>query len=312
MRRFFTSNLGFKVVSLLSAVVVWFFVNAELSDERSLRIAVKVIPPEGRIVSPDEVFVTLAVQGPRGRLGKLSAGQIVSEYEMPVSQPDGVYVARFTRDNFRLPAGEGLKVARVEPEEIDVLITQKFSKQFRARVVYEGEPARGMEVVGYEAFPASVTVTGPKDALDAAEFIETDPVDISGASGTVSVVVGLEDYVIGPAGMSRVYCEEKVSAKVLIRPKPAERMIENVPVMVLSQPAGTGAVKVLPTSVAVRVRGPGEVVAPLTAADILVFVDIAQSPKGGEALTLGCRLPGGVSLAEGYVLPKVRVLIVSQ
>ena len=64
-----------------------------------------------------------------------------------------------------------------------------------------------------------------------------------------------------------------------------------------------------PAALAVRVRGARDEVAGLGAADILLWVELFRMPAGGNAVPVRFRLPEGVSLAEGFSLPKVKVTV---
>jgi len=305
LKSLFVEDLGLWVAAIIGAVVIWFFVNEELTDVRTMSVAVRIVAPAGRAASPGTKVVDITVKGPKGKVSSLSAKDLEGKYEIPDGVADGQVSVELRGEHFTLPGG-GVRITEIDPPSLTVTVTMTHAKQMRVRVLPKGTPAEGFESVGAEAFPGLVTVTGPRSVLDAIGVVNTEPVDISGRSETVSVRVGIAGTVVGPDGPVDIKCGEPVTATVTIRPKLAEKSIEGVPVRVLYPPGSAKRVKVEPAALTVRVRGERRVVVGLTAADMLLFVDLTGGVEAGE-VQVRSQLPAGVSLAEGFGLPDVTV-----
>jgi len=306
LKALFVEDLGLWMVAIVGAAVIWFFVNEELTDVRTLSVAVKIRAPVGRAVTPGTVVVAVTVRGPRGKVSSLSAGDLAGAYDIPRDVKDARVAVELREEHFSLPTGGRIHITKIDPPSLTVAVTETYSRQMRVQVMPRGAPAKGFESVGAEAFPGLVTVTGPQAGLEGVEVIRTKPVDITGRTGTVSLRVGVAGTVDGPDGPVEVSCAERVTATVTIRPKLAERSIENVPIRTLRAPAAAKPVKIEPAALTVRVSGERRAVVGLTAADVLLFVDLTGGLDGGE-VPVRLKLPAGVGLAAGFALPNVNV-----
>jgi YbbR domain-containing protein len=152
----------------------------------------------------------------------------------------------------------------------------------------QGEPAQGYEVVDRTINPSTVLVDGPQGSLDDLVAVSTEPIDVAGATSTVSKRVrigGLPEGVdvIEPAD-GTVIAVVQIRQRGVTQPLPGQH-IEFVNV-------GTGlTAEANPGEITVTVVASQEVLADLTAETISVQVDV-----GG----LG---PGVYTLAPQVILP---------
>ncbi|HEX5992438.1 MAG TPA: CdaR family protein [Thermomicrobiales bacterium] len=132
-----------------------------------------------------------------------------------------------------------------------------------------GSPEQGYESVGSVANPATVLLDGPEDVLANILSVVTAPVNIDGATETVSTRVGLEDLppdvrVVNPADGS-------VVAVVQIRPRGVTQLLSDLPVQVNGVPDGFTA-SVEPDRVGVVVFASEETMASLGGDEISASV----------------------------------------
>ena len=151
-----------------------------------------------------------------------------------------------------------------------------------------GNPAQGYESVGSVANPSTVLLDGPDEVLANILSVVTAPVNVDGATETVSTRVGLEDLppdvrVVNPADGS-------VVAVVQIRPRGVTQLLTDLPVQVSSVPEGfTAAVE--PQSLGVVVFASEETMANLSGNEISVSVSVAGLGAGRHQIRPSVTVP---------------------
>jgi YbbR domain-containing protein len=152
----------------------------------------------------------------------------------------------------------------------------------------QGEPAPGYEVVDRTINPSTVLVDGPQGSLDDLVAVSTEPIDVSGATSTVSKrvrLVGLPEgvNVIDPAD-GTVVAVVQIRQRGVTQPLPGQH-IEFVNV-------GPGlTAEANPSEISVTVVASQEVLADLTAHTINVQIDVAGMGPGVYTLTPEVILP---------------------
>jgi YbbR domain-containing protein len=151
-----------------------------------------------------------------------------------------------------------------------------------------GNPAAGYEVVGSVANPATVLLDGPDETLANILSVVTQPVDIEGASDTVSSRTELQELppdvrVVNPIDGS-------VVAVVQIRPRGVTQLLRDLPVTVTDVPEGYMAA-VEPQAIGVLVFATEETTANLRGDDIAVSVSAEGRGAGRHQLRPNVTVP---------------------
>ena len=152
----------------------------------------------------------------------------------------------------------------------------------------QGEPAAGYNVTSMRADPLTVQVTGSLETLQSLDSILTQPIDVSGATQTITRNVALQL----PTGIQTE--RQNVSVTIKIEPAPGSRAITVAPV-VNNVPSGLSAV-IQTTFVTVRVSGDAPVLNNLTASDIQATVDASGLEEGTHNLDVKVVVPNNVKL----------------
>jgi hypothetical protein len=108
-------NAGFKLLSLLTAAGLWFFVNASERDaELALEVSLELhnMPPNVMLVSPRVEFINLVVRGPRTLISRIRPDQLSVVLDLRGVRP-GPAVFRIADEALDLP--RGVTVARLTP-----------------------------------------------------------------------------------------------------------------------------------------------------------------------------------------------------
>jgi YbbR domain-containing protein len=184
-RRHVLHNLGLKVTSLILATGLWLAVESSPESEVALNAAVifRNMPADLEISSESVPSVQIRVRGPERIVRRLQPSDVHEEINMSGIKP-GEHTFDLTK-----AAGvpDRLQIAQVIPSEVHVSIDVRSTRQVPVRPRVEGNPATGYRVVEIKTDPPSVEVIGPKRQLDSIDNATSDPVDISGATGAVSV-----------------------------------------------------------------------------------------------------------------------------
>jgi YbbR domain-containing protein len=205
-----------------------------------------------------------------------------------ISQETETYEAAFTpvaQDS----TGQAIPEVEISPQSVNatVEVTAR-GKSVAVISQLQGEPAQGYEVVDRTINPSTVLVDGPQASLDDLVAVSTEPIDVSGATSTVSKrarLVGLPEGVdvIDPAD-GTVVAVVQIRQRGVTQPLPGQHIeIVNLEPGLTADPN--------PSEISVTVVASQEVLADLTADTINVQVDVAGLGPGVYTLTPQVILP---------------------
>lgn len=284
-------NAGVKLLSLLIAGGLWFFVNAgERDAETALRVPIvqRNIPTGLMQVSPRVDFVDLVVRGPRTLLNRIDPEQLSMVLDLDGVRP-GPAVFRVTGEALDLP--RGVAVVRLMPSEVTLEFAPKLRKSVPVHVTVSGKLPEGLRVVETRAAPEAVEVIGPAREVEPVQAADTVAIDITGASsGVLERDVALDppsEYVSFSAGL--------VHAQLQLEEVERTRTLANVPVVVRG---GTWQSSVRPGAVQLTVRGPRSAIDTLELDHAAVYIDASGTEPGTYQRTPAVDLPAGVALAK--------------
>lgn len=158
-----------------------------------------------------------------------------------------------------------------------------------------GRPASGNLVTDIAVSPEFVTLTGSSGPLETVLRVTTAPVDISGASGTITRTADL----IIPLGVALLDTQPNtVEVRITTRPinqpftvsLPVEVVATNIPAGLLAS--------VSPAIVQVELSGSAGQISTLTGATLQGTVDVSGLGPGSSAVTPTFNLPQGVTLTN--------------
>jgi YbbR domain-containing protein len=112
LRRAFIENAPLKGVAMILAITLFILVRGDKDTERSVRVALAIVRPEGRVLvanPPDEVEVTL--RGPWTRIKRLNPKD-VDPIVLDLSKVDD---GDITLDSTMVHIPAGLRVASIKP-----------------------------------------------------------------------------------------------------------------------------------------------------------------------------------------------------
>jgi hypothetical protein len=273
----FLDDIPLKIVCLILAVLFWFYIDGELTDEREvvrpLTPADLPLPKDRRMEVLSEFDlpeITLKVRGPRRRLQYLSSRDVqVDLGEALKDVRTGSQLVLLSRQLFSV---ESVDVTAISPSEFMLTLAQTTEHTLTVLPATMGEVPHGYTLKKAEAEPQQVQVRA-RESFDIVENlnIRTEPINVRGRTSTFKALVPLARTVQAGDREVPVECGEKVTITVTIEPEDAQRSLDDVPVRTLTPP-GT-SMTLDPPMVSLKVSGSEIDIAPLRNTDVPVYVE---------------------------------------
>ena len=189
MKKWFFGNLGWKLLSLAVATVLWLIVarEPELATSINVPVEYKNIPDDLDISSgiPDRVY--LEVRGSPLRLTRdnLQDAAIVLDLSTVTKAGERTFTVRET--NVKLPSG--VSFYKAVPSQITLRFDQLVSKTVPIRPKFATGPPTGYAIVASAFNPPTARITGPESRVRSIDAVTTDPIDLSNVVGKTEMRV---------------------------------------------------------------------------------------------------------------------------
>ena len=244
------NNWGLKLLSLIFAMLLWYFAVGEDKIDTTIYIPVEIVnlPRELVIANPFKKQLEATVSGPRGLISGINRQRITRTINL-AKATTGTIVIRNEPDTIQFP--RGVTVSRIQPSHITLIIDELIEKELPVQARTIGSPANGHELAGVIFEPPLIKVSGPKAIVGREKLLIAKPIDISGLKGSTTVQVPLE---LRPALLD-LMGDTVVTANVVIREKTTERTITNIPLH-LSDGDSAKKVTIEPDTISVRAMVP--------------------------------------------------------
>lgn len=181
--KFFTTNPGLKLASLVLAAVLWFFV---VSQGRSVivmdvPIRLRNIPANLEAVDVPKT-INISIEGQERLLKKLRQEDIDVIIDLSYVKK-GITFFPLNKDNIALP--NLLTVTDISPQAIKLLIEEKVKKRVPVKTIIVGSPAQGFSIKGIEVVPKMIEIKGPESVIAKVYSVKTEPIDITGITSNL-------------------------------------------------------------------------------------------------------------------------------
>lgn len=238
-------------------------------------------------VAPEPSQVTVS--------GPSSAVNRIDSVVLPVSL--GEHVGDFD-DTFTPYAADANGQAITEVEILPGQVRTRVEVQTRGRTVSiiphtTGVPADGFSIEQRRAIPDVIVVDGPPELLDALLFVNTEPVEVTGATESFSGRVALADL---PEGVT-VLDPSNGTVEVRVAISNMTQTSQSLSALNVGQVGlGNGLeAEVNPAQVSLQVTAPVETLQAMRAEDIEVFVDLTGLAPGTHILQPQVTMPQGAT-----------------
>jgi YbbR domain-containing protein len=171
-----------------------------------------------------------------------------------------------------------LHVVSIEPASVPLVWRPRAERTVPVHANLSGSPAAGYVVKSPLLIsPAAVTVSGPRDEIEAISYWTTEQIGIDGLGpGVTERRVRLEPL----TGHLTFAAQSIVTVRIEVESDIAERTFSGLEV----EAVGSGSVKLRPTAVQVTLRGPAPQLAKLSGDQLVPFVEPSgASPSSVES-----------------------------
>lgn len=177
MKQLFTRNLGWKLLSLVIAVLLWVSVAREPEVATSLSVPVdfKNMRDDLDIDGNLPESVRLEVRGPSGRLTRESLSTVAVVLDLADAEP-GERTYSIRGRNLNLPTG--VVFYRAVPSQLTLHFDELASKEVPVDPVYLHTPP-GYRVASQQFTPTEVRIRGPLDRVQPMQDVKTDPMELT-------------------------------------------------------------------------------------------------------------------------------------
>ncbi len=302
-----------------------------IAGDNDLPINVTSSDPEVLNVVPDQPKVTLHLEEVANRVLPVRAnlqGQVASGYQLgtPIVDPPTLTVTGATSvvsrateavidvniDHVTVPVNGAFTPRIVDSRGIDLkdpnlhvsplsvnvqvpIVQQTLYKEVGIRPVAQGQPAPGYALQPLEVNPPTTTLVGDPASLEAASFVDTAPVDITGISTTIVRSVALSP----PQRTLLLQDAQTVTVTVRVTTLPVTQTVR-VPPSVINL---SGTVQLARTLdlVSVTISGPAPALQNLAVnpSDFKVVIDASGKGPGRYALDVRVQqVPAGLTLQD--------------
>lgn len=190
MRRLLRENIGWKLLSLAIAAMLWYTVVGEPQYVASVSAPLEFsnVPRNLEISSERPDTVSLELEGPAGQLEQqdlagvimvLDLGSIVKPCEQAFTLGAG---------SARLPSG--VRLIRAVPSQIRLRFEERLAREVPVRVRFTETGSDTREARARSVAPNKLRIVGPESRVKEVEYAETDAIDLTGVTGEKVFRVG--------------------------------------------------------------------------------------------------------------------------
>ena len=179
LHRHVLHNFGIKLLSLALAVGLWLAVAADPPAEVAVDVPIvfRNIPENLEISSENVPRAQIRVRGPQRAVRRLQPADIYTEIDLS-GMKAGEHTFDLTAQQIHQP--RELEVVQVVPNQFHLMFDTRLTRQVPVRPRAFGNFAPGYQIARLEADPPSITISGPRQRVEAVEAAITDPIDASG------------------------------------------------------------------------------------------------------------------------------------
>jgi YbbR domain-containing protein len=218
-------NWVLKLLSLLFALFLWYFVVGEDKVDMNVTIPVEIVNlPRNLVISNQfKKQLEVTVSGPRSLIRGMTEQHISRSIDLSKAAP-GTVLIQNQPDSISTP--RGLSILRVQPPTITLLLDRLVQKELPIKPVLVGEVPNDFMLESVTTDPPTLEISGPQSILSQEEFLTTSPIDINGITRSTvkQVPLALRQEISDLIG------EPVVSVRLNIADLRKELEIKNIPV----------------------------------------------------------------------------------
>lgn len=172
-------NFGWKLGSLLIAVLLWFAIvgEPEVVTTRTAPILYRNLSKQFLIGQEALDSVRLELRGPAGRLSSAALSDVAVDLDLSAINSAGERTFTLSDGDLRLP--DGVTFLRAIPSQLRLRFARLKSKDVPVEVRFSAPPPAGYSIVHQEIQPEKLRIAGPEARVDGMTVAQTDAIDLS-------------------------------------------------------------------------------------------------------------------------------------
>ena len=272
--RAIVSNPHYKLVSGFAALMMWLYVQGQLSIDGVVRAEVSWQLPPGLVATePLPSMVSMAVTGPRAAIRR--AERSTPSILIDLSELEtGAHLIEMSA--YPVRGVDGLSLSRLSPSSVGFSLDELSSRMVVVDPVLVGTPREGFRVASALPDPLVIAVRGAQSAVQDRVEVSTRPIDISGLSEDAVLMASLDL----PTGVERVG-DEVIEVHITVEAESDSRRFRDVPIVLW--PLDAARIWVAqPATVTVELEGDASSLRGIYADDIVVFAHLPESATRGS------------------------------
>ena len=178
------SNLRYKVVALVTALLLWGVAHTTSSVERGFDIPVVTSnEPEDLVVTDQNTdTINIRVRATNAALRRLSVAELSYPVDLSGAHA-GTTVHEVEPAALNLP--RGVQIVSRSPASIDFTLERRSSRALKVRADLDGEPALGFALGEVTVDPTRLRISGPRSEVLRLSEVLTETIDVAGASAPI-------------------------------------------------------------------------------------------------------------------------------
>lgn len=282
-----------KIMALLFASTIWFYVLNSEPYEVEKEIPISFITPPGQAVAnltPRTLKVRL--KGSRAFMQNIFSSSERVVLNLRESQYQGLSEFEALVQHTDVPLPFGVEVLELEPKIIPIRLEREIRKEVEVRPQFSGDLPPELKLVEQSISPTPVMIRGPVEVMRRVGVLRTEPINRATLEGTGTISVGISD--LDPRVTIEELGESGFEFSYAVKAKTANLTIKNVKIRFLASRQNFKAEK---KEVAIDVLAPEG--RKLRTSEVQVIADIPEQVAGTQVrVKLRAELPEGVHLLQ--------------
>jgi YbbR domain-containing protein len=172
-------NWVLKLLSLLFALFLWYFVVGEDKVDMNVTIPVEIVNlPRDLVISNQfKKQLEVTVSGQRSLIRGITSQHISRTIDLSKASP-GTVVIQNHPDSISLP--RGLSILRVQPPTLTLLLDRLIQQDLPIKPILLGNVHSNFSLESVTVDPPSLEISGPQSILGSEQNLVTSPIDLNG------------------------------------------------------------------------------------------------------------------------------------
>jgi YbbR domain-containing protein len=190
MLRALTAHWELKLIAVVAACTLWFFVATSEHSQLALATSVEYVGlgSELVLVGGQRETVDVEVRAVRSVVARLGPETVRVHVDLTGLEP-GESVVQLTPSDVQAPPGA--TVTRITPARLQLTVAPAATGAVTVVPLVRGAPADGYAIQRVQVEPPTVRIKGPRSTIETRGDVSTLPIDVSGSRRSVTQSVGL-------------------------------------------------------------------------------------------------------------------------